>query len=382
MKLFPLIIGTASLLAATATLAADEIRIGATLSTTGPAASIGIPVKNTFQIVPKEIAGVPVVWSILDDATDTTVARRNVEKLVAENVDVIIGGNTTPTGLATTEVAGRSGTPVLAIAPSPAVIEPLEGAKAWMFKVPLGERELAERTMKDMAERGIKSFGFIGFNDTFGDGWLKEFEKLGPTYGIKMTTVEKFARTDNSVVAQVLKVLATRPDAVFIAATGTPAALPTLAVRERNFKGLVYQASGVINNDFLRVSGKAAEGILVAGGPLVVATELPDSNPSKAVSHDFVSLYEGAYGAGSVSLFAGNGYDAWLLLEHAAKEALKSAKPGTPEFRTALRDALQNTRNLAVTSGVVNLSKTNHGFYTPETPVLLTVRNGKWALEK
>lgn len=382
MKLFPLLLGAASLLAMTVPLAAEEIHIGATLSTTGPAASIGIPVKNTFQIVPKEIAGIPVVWTILDDATDTTVARRNVEKLTAENADIIVGGNTTPTALATAEVAGRTGTPVLAIAPSPAVIEPLEGAKTWMFKVPMGERELAERTIKDMAARGIKSFGFIGFNDAFGDGWLKEFDKLGPAYGIKVTTVEKFARTDNSVVAQVLKVLATRPDAVFIAATGTPAALPTLAIRERNFKGPVYQASGVINNDFLRVSGKAADGILVAGGPLVVSSELPDSNPTKAVSLDFVKLYEGAYGAGSVSLFAGNGYDAWLLIEHAVKEALKSSKPGTPEFRTALRDALQNTKNLAVTGGVVNLSPTNHGFYTPDTPVMITVRGGKWAREK
>ncbi len=380
MKLTALVLGTAISVAASALALADEIRIGATLSTTGPAASIGIPVKNTFQIMPKEIAGVPVTWTILDDATDTTVARRNVEKLTADGVDILIGGNTTPTALATIEVAGRTETPLLAIAPSPAVIDPLEGARTWVFKVPLGERELAERTLKDMAARGIKSFGFIGFNDAFGEGWLKEFQRLGPKYGVTITATEKFARTDTSVVAQALKVLATRPDAVFVAATGTPAVLPTLAVRERGYKGPIYQASGVVNNDFLRVGGKTVEGVLVASGPLVVAKDLPDSDPTKAVSRQFTTDFEEAYGPGSVSLFAGNAYDAWLLLQNAVTVALKTAKPGTPEFRTALRAALENTHELAVTSGVVTLSPTNHGLYPIDTPVMLTVKNGGWAL--
>lgn len=380
MKLDVLALAAAALAAGLSGAAAQEIRLGATLSTTGPAASIGIPMKNTFQIMPKEIGGVPVVWTILDDGTDTTVARRNVEKLVSENVDLIIGGNTTPTALATIEVAGRSGTPVLAVAPSPAIIEPMEGAKSWVFKVPLGERELAESTLADMAKRGVKSFAFIGFNDAFGDGWLKEFERLGPKYGIKVSAVEKFARTDTSVVAQALKALASRPDAIFVGATGTPAVLPTVQVRERGFKGPVYQASGVINNDFLRVGGKNVEGILVAGGPLVVASSLPDGHPSKAVGQTFTGTYDAAYGPGTVSLFAGNAYDAWLLLSHAVSAAQKSAKPGTPEFRSALRTALEGTKNLPATSGVITLDPANHGIYPPETAVILTVRNGAWAL--
>lgn len=379
MKISEVLFGVALSLASVSLAAAEDIRIGATLSTTGPAASIGIPIKNTFQILPKEIAGVPVSWTILDDGTDTTVARRNVEKLAAENVDVIIGGNTTPTALAAVEVAGRTQTPMLAIAPSPSIIEPIDGARKWVFKVPLGERELTQSTLSDMAKRGVKSFGFIGFNDALGDGWLKEFERFAPNYGIKLTGAEKFARTDNSVVAQVLKTVAARPDAIFIGATGTPAALPTLALRERGFKGPIYQASGVINNDFLRVGGKAVEGVLVAGSPLVVSASLPDGHPSKAVSRAFVGTFEAAYGPGSVSLFAGNAYDAWLLLENAVKVALKSAKPGTPEFRAALRDALEHTKDLAVTGGVITLSPENHGIYPPESAVVLTVKDGAWA---
>ncbi|WP_247657772.1 ABC transporter substrate-binding protein [Aquabacter sp. L1I39] len=382
MKISKALFGATVLLASMSLATAEEIRIGATLSTTGPAASIGIPIKNTFQILPKDIAGVPVSWTILDDGTDTTLARRNVEKLAADNVDIIIGGNTTPTALAAVEVAGRTQTPMLAIAPSPAVIEPLEGARKWVFKVPLGERELAQSTLADMAKRGVKTFGFIGFNDAFGEGWLKEFERFAPDYGIKLIGAEKFARTDNSVVAQALKTMAARPDAVFVGATGTPAALPTLALRERGFKGPIYQASGVVNNDFLRVGGKAVEGVLVAGSPLVVSANLPDGHPSKAVSRAFVANFEAAYGPGSVSLFAGNAEDAWLLLQEAVKVALKSAKPGTPEFRAALRDALEQTKGLAVTGGVITLGPTNHGIYPPESAVVLTVKDGAWALAR
>lgn len=380
MKLQALALGAATLVFSLTGSLAQEIRLGATLSTTGPAASLGIPMKNTLQILPKEIDGVPVSWTILDDATDTTQARRNAEKLAAENVDLIIGGNTTPTALATVEIAGRTQTPVLAIAPSPGIIEPVEGAKTWVFKVPLGERELAERTLASMSQRGIKTFGFIGFNDALGEGWLKEFERFAPKFGITISAVEKFARTDTSVVAQVLKVLATRPDAVFIAATGTPAVLPAAQLRERGYKGQIYLASGVVNNDFLRVGGKNVDGVLIAAGPLLVAGSLPDSNPSKAASLEFVKTYEAAYGAGSASLFAGNAYDAWLLLRPAVSAALKSAKPGTPEFRTALRAALEKTNGLAATNGVITLGPANHGLYPPGAPVMLTVRDGTWAL--
>lgn len=380
MKVLTTLFGVAALAGVIGNARAQEIKIGATLSTTGPAASIGIPIKKTFEILPKSIDGAPISWTILDDATDTTLARKNVDKLIGDNVDLIIGGNTTPTSMATVEPAGASHTPILAIAPSSSIVDPPEGAKAWVFKIPLGERELAERTLRDMAKRKIKSLGFIGFNDALGDGWLKELGRMAPTYGIAITTVEKFGRTDNSVVAQVLKVLATHPDSVFVAATGTPAVLPTASLRERGFNGPIYLTSGVINNDFLRVGAKSVDGVFLAGGPLVVAASLPDSNPSKPVGLEFTKLYNDAYGPRTVSAFGGNAYDAWLVIRHAVPIALAKAKPGTPEFRAALREAIEGITGMATLSGVMNMSKTNHGAYTADTPVILTVKNGAWAL--
>lgn len=380
MKVLSIALGGLAMLATASSVTAEDIKIGATLSLTGPAASIGIPVKKVFQILPRDINGTSVSWTILDDASDTTAARRNAEKLAQEGADVIIGGNTTPTALATVEVAGNTKAPVLVIAPSPSIIEPLEGARNWVFKVPLGERELTESTLRSMQKAGVKTFGFIGFNDAFGDGWLSEFHRLAASYGIQITATEKFARTDSTVLAQVLKVLASGPNAVFVAATSTPAALPVNALRERGFKGPIYGTSGMLNADFIRVGGKAAEGVIVAGGPVIVADALPDTNPTKKPGVALTQSYEAAYKNERMSLFAGNAYDAWLLIQNAAKSSLARAKPGTPEFRSAMREALESTTGLAVTNGVVNMSKTNHGFYSADTPVLLTVKNGAWAL--
>jgi branched-chain amino acid transport system substrate-binding protein len=249
-----------------------------------------------------------------------------------------------------------------------------------MFKIPLGERELSVATLNDMVRRGVKTVGFIGFNDSFGDGWVTELNRSAASHDIKIVDTERFARADTSVTAQVLRLLSARPDAVLIAATGTPAVLPTLALRDRGFRGPIYEASGVINNDFLRLGGNGVEGVLVAGGPLVASDRLPDSNPVKAVSRTFVAMYEKVYGPGSVSLFAGNAYDAWLLISRAVPIALQQAKPGTPQFRGALRAAIESTKNFPVTNGVVNLSPTNHGIYAADAPVVLTVKHGAWAL--
>ena len=373
-------LGGVATLAMIASASAQTFKIGATLSLTGPAASIGIPIKKVFEILPKELNGVPVSWTILDDGSDTTAARRNAEKLAAEGVDLIVGGNTTPTALATVEIAGRSKTPTLAIAPSPVIIDPIDAAREWVFKVPQGERELADATLRAMSKAGVKSFGFIGFNDAFGEGWLKEFALLAPTYKIKTTTVEKFARTDTSVEAQTLKVMASAPEAVFVGATSTPAALPVRALRDRGFKGPIYATSGTVNADFIRVGGKAAEGVLVAGSPGAVAQALPSSNPSKNAAMALTELYQNAYKGELVSLFAGNAYDVWLLVESATKSVGTNAKPGSLEYRSALRDALEGTTRLATTNGVVNMSKTNHGFFSADSALMLKVSNGAWAL--
>jgi branched-chain amino acid transport system substrate-binding protein len=367
-------------LLATGMAQAKELNFGATLSMSGPAASLGISMAKAVEILPKSLGSYSIAWTILDDGTDPTLARKNIEKLTIGGADLVLGSSTTPTSLAMIDVAARTKTVMIASGPSPSIITPMDEQKAWVFKVPLGEPELAARTLRHMAAHGIKTLGYIGFNDALGEGWYAELNRLAPISKIQITATERFARNDSSVTGQVLKIISTRPEAVFIGATGTPAVLPTAALIERGYKGKIYQTSGVINNDFLRVGGKSVEGVFLAGSPLVVANDLPDSNVSKAPAITFRELFESAYGKGSVTSFAGNIYDAWLILESAVPIAAAKAEPGTPAFRSALRDAIESIHNLPTISGVMNMSKTNHGGYTPENPVMLTIRNGAWAL--
>jgi branched-chain amino acid transport system substrate-binding protein len=360
-----------------------QIKIGVVVSATGPAASLGIPEKNTFGLMPKEIGGKKVEYIILDDASDTTTAVKNTRKLISEdNVDLIIGSTVTPNSLAMLNVASELETPMIAMAASAAIVEPLDAKRYWVFKTPQNDSHMSTAITSHMADSGIKTVAFIGFADAYGEGWFKEFSKLAELRKIKIVANERFARADTSVTGQVLKIAGANPDAVLIAGSGTPAALPQKALKERGYKGKIYQTHGVANNDFLRVCGKDCEGTWLPAGPLLVAAQLPDSNPVKKSAMTYKTAYETAYGAGSVSTFGGHAWDAGLLFAAAAPEALKKAQPGSKEFRKALRDALETVQNLAVSHGIVNMNATDHLGLDQRARVMVKIENGKWMLPK
>jgi branched-chain amino acid transport system substrate-binding protein len=360
-----------------------QIKIGVVVSATGPAASLGIPEKNTFGLMPKEIGGKKVEYLILDDASDTTTAVKNTRKLISEdNVDLIIGSTVTPNSLAMLNVASELETPMIAMAASAAIVEPLDAKRYWVFKTPQNDSHMSTAITSHMADNGIKTVAFIGFADAYGEGWFKEFSKLAELRKIKIVANERFARADTSVTGQVLKIAGANPDAVLIAGSGTPAALPQKALKERGYKGKIYQTHGVANNDFLRVCGKDCEGTWLPAGPLLVAAQLPDSNPVKKSAMTYKTAYETAYGTGSVSTFGGHAWDAGLLFAAAAPEALKKAQPGSKEFRKALRDALETVQNLAVSHGIVNMNATDHLGLDQRARVMVKIENGKWMLPK
>ena len=356
-----------------------QIKVGVVVSATGPAASLGIPEKNTFSLMPKEIGGKAINYIVLDDASDTTTAVKNIRKLIfEEKVDVVIGSTITPNSLAMIDVAAESETPMISMAASSAIVEPVDAKRRWIFKTPQNDSQMATAITAHMAEAGVKAVAFIGFADAYGEGWFREFSKLAEVRKLTLVANERFARNDTSVTGQVLKIMAANPDAVLIAGSGTPAALPQKMLKERGYKGKIYQTHGVANNDFLRVCGKDCEGLWLPAGPLLVAEQLPDSNPVKKSATRYKSAYEKVYGAGSVSGFGGHAWDAGLLLSSAVPNALKKAQPGTKEFKQALRDALESTKELAVSHGIVNMSKTDHLGLDQRSRVMVQVVNGKW----
>ena len=367
--------------ASSAPSALADINVGVTLSATGPAASLGIPEKNTFALMPSTIGGQKINYIVLDDASDTTTAVKNTKKLIAENkVDVIIGSTITPNSLAMIDVAAEAETPMIAMAASSRIVEPMDAKRAWIFKTPQNDAQMATAIVEHMTSNNVKTVAYIGFADAYGEGWWNEFSKIAEARKLTIVANERFNRADTSVTGQVLKVLSAKPDAVLVGGAGTPAALPQKSLKEKGYKGIMYQTHGVANADFLRVCGKDCEGTVLPAGPVLVAAQLPDSNPIKKVALAYVSKYEAAYGKGSVSTFGAHVWDASKLLANAVPEALKKAQPGSKEFRKALRDALESTRELTGAHGVFNLSPQDHLGFDQRARVMVKIENGSWKL--
>jgi branched-chain amino acid transport system substrate-binding protein len=363
--------------ASTAALA--DITIGISLPLTGPANGLGIPMQNYIKLWPESVAGEKLKVILLDDASDPTRAVQNARRFVTEDkVDIVMGSSVTVNAVAMSETVAESKTVQMMF--SPAVLQ--AGKDHWAFRLPQGNAVMAHAVIEHMKKQGVKTVGFLGYTDAYGETWLNDFRaesaKLG---GPQITAVERFARPDTSVTGQALKLVSANPDAILIVASGSGAAMPHKGVIERGYKGKIYQTHAAATRDLMRIGGKDVEGGYVVSGPALVPEQLSDNHPSKRVAQDFVNKYEKAYGAGSRNQFAGHAYDAIIVLEKTIPVAKAKAKPGTPEFRSALRDAIEGMGRTVLAHGVLTYEKDNHWGFTVETPVMLKVVNGDWKIE-
>jgi branched-chain amino acid transport system substrate-binding protein len=371
------LIAIAALAASAAALA--DVNIGVSLSLTGPGSGLGLPMQNEFKLWPQTIAGEKVNLIILDDASDPGKGVSNAKRFVTDDhVDMIIGSCLTPVAAAMAPVAAEAKT--VQLAASPVGVPP--GQDQWLFRLPQSNDVMAHAMVAHMKKLGVKTVGFLGYTDAYGELWLKAITAEGEKNGIKVIATERFARTDTSVTPQALKLAAANPDAMLIVASGSGAAMPEKAIVERGYKGKIYQTHAAATPDLVRIGGKDVEGTYVVSGPAVVAEQLPDSHPSKKNAVDFVTKYEKAYGPGSRNQFAAHAYDAQIVLEKILPAALKKAKPGTPEFRQALKDGMESMGRTVFSHGVMNWTPQDHWGYTNETGVMLKVVGGKFEVEK
>lgn len=377
MKLKQVLLAALAACASVAALA--DINVGVVVSATGPAASLGIPEKNTIALMPKTVGGQKINYIVLDDASDTTAAVSNTRKLIAENkVDLIMGSTITPNSLAMIDAVSEAKTPMISFAASAAIVEPVDAKKRWVYKTPQNDIMMSLAIAEHMANHGVQTVAFIGFSDAYGEGWAREFAKAADLKKLKIVANERYARNDTSVTGQALKILAAKPDAVLVAGSGTPAALPQKTLKERGYAGKMYQTHGVANADFLRVCGKDCEGTFLPAGPVLVADQLPATNPVKKSAMAYITAYEAAHGKGSVSTFGGHAWDAGLLMAAAVPVALKKAQPGTAEFRAALRDALEGVKELPGAHGIFNMSPNDHLGLDQRARVMVKIENGGW----
>src|SRR5580692_4633476 len=353
----------------------SEITIGISISTTGPAAALGIPERNALEFVAKEIGGVPLKLIVLDDGGDPTNATTNARRFVTESkADVIIGSSTTPPTIAISNVANEAGIPHIALAPFP--ITP-ERAK-WSVDMPQPVSIMGKVLYEHMKAHAIKTVGYIGYYDSYGDLWFNDFKNQAVPMGMSVADEERFARPDTSVTGQVLKLVAANPDAILIGASGTAAALPQTELRDRGYKGLIYQTHGAASMDFIRIAGKAAEGVIMASGPVMSPETQPDSALTKKPGLALVTAYEAKFGSNSRSQFAGHSFDAFEVLKRVIPVALKTAKPGTPEFREAIRQAFLSEHEIAASQGVYNFTDKDRYGLDDRSRIILTVKDGKY----
>jgi branched-chain amino acid transport system substrate-binding protein len=362
------------------TVAAAQVRIGLLVSATGPTTAIGTPQKNTGDLLPRKIGDLTIEYIQYDDGGDTTRAVQNAKKLIQEhNVDALIGPSTTPNALAIIDIIAEAKVPLLATVGTSSVIEPLDAKKRWVFKTTQNDDLIAAALVKHMVKTGVKTVGFIGFKDPYGENWHKVFSGLAEKAGIRLIATEYYQRSDPSVTGQALKLIAAKPDAVLIAGVGGPGVLPQTTLRDQGYKGPIYQTHGVATDDFIRLGKDKVEGTILAAGPMLVIDEIPDSNPIKKVARNYIGAYEKQFGQ-KPATFGANTWDSGLILQRAIPEAQKAGKPGTEGFRTALRDAIEKEREIVGCQGVFNMSPTNHNGMDERARVLVVVRDGKFRL--
>lgn len=368
----------ASVLGATAARA--DIKIGIVISASGPGSALGQPQLKTVAALPKEIGGEKIIYITLDDESDSTKGVQNARRLVIQDkVDVLVGSSLTPVTMPMLEIALESKTPLLSLAAATAIVQPLDEKRSWAFKVVPNDDLMAGAILKHIAKSGVKTLGYIGVSDGYGEGYYKEVSRLAPTLGLTVTTHEVYARADTSATGQALKVMSTNPDAVFIASAGTPAVLPQQALRERGYAGKIFQTHGVATEEFIKLGGANVEGAVFAGEAFTIAADLPPDDPFRRATEEFVTAFEAANGQ-KPNLFAAHLWDVIALIRKAAPNVLKTAKPGTPEFRAAMRDELERGQNVYLNNGLSNMSKTDHNGYDERSAFLIKVEGGKFRL--
>ena len=357
-----------------------QVKVGLMVSATGPTTAIGIPQKNTGELLPKKVGDATVEYIQYDDGGDTTRAVQNAKKLLQEhNVDAIIGPSTTPNALAILDLVAEGKVPLMATVGTSSVVEPLDAKRRWVFKTTQNDDLIAAALVKHMVKTGIKTFGFIGFKDPYGENWNRVFVPMAEKAGVRLVATEYYQRTDPSVTGQTLKLIAAKPDAVLVAGVGGPGVLPQITLRDQGYKGTIYQTHGVATDDFIRLGKEKVEGTVLAAGPMLVIDEIADSNPIKKVATGYIDAYEKRFGQ-KPATFGANTYDSGLILARAIPAALKVGKPGTEAFRSALRDAIEMEREIVGCQGVFNMSPTNHNGMDERARVLVTVRDGRFRL--
>lgn len=364
------------------TAVSAQVKIGVISSSTGPVSSIGIQQKNTVALLPKKIGDLTIDYVYIDDNSDPSQTTKNAQRLLIEDkIDALIGPSGSPNAMAILSFVAESKTPMLATVGTAAVVLPMDEKTCWVFKTTQNDNLVMDSIAAHMKSAGIKTVGYIGTNDPLGDNFGKVFKQSAQNAGLSVIAEERYNRSDASVVGQALRLKLANPDAVLVGASGAVTVLPQVTLADQGYAGKLYQTHGAATPDFLKLGGKRVEGTHLAASPMLVLSDIGPEVASKPVAQSYIDGYKKLYGQ-EPGTFGANVYDAGLLLNASVPISAKKAKPGTPEFRAALRDALEEVRELVGAQGVYNMTAQDHSGFDQRSIVMIVVNNGAWKLAK
>lgn len=367
---------TAMAFAATPVLA--EIRLGATVSETGPAAFLGDPEAKTLKLLVEKINaagglnGEKIELFLYDDGGDPNKARTFATRLVEDDeVQAIIGGTTTGTTMSIIPVAEDAKIPFISLAGAIEIVKPV---KEWVFKTPHTDRMACEKIFTDMKKQGYTKIGLISGTDGFGASMRKQCLDVVASYGIEIVGDESYGPQDADMTPQLTN-LKGKPGIQAIMNPGFGQG-PSIVTRNYAQLGITlpfYQSHGVASNGFIDLAGKkAAEGVRLPGTALLVESILTDSDPQKPVVAAYVADYKAKYNIAPTT-FGGYAHDALAIYADAVKRA------GSTDPK-AVRDAIEATKGLIGTTGVVTMSKDDHLGLDLSAFRMLEIRDGGWKL--
>lgn len=346
--------------------AKPEFRLGVVLAASGGASSIGLPERQAVALAEERFAKANLPFTVkivsYDDASDPTKTTNAVRRLVSEdNVHFVICCTTTPSSMAILETLTSAKTPAITLAAASSSVEPAADRK-YVFKASATDKMMIERLLDEAGKRKLKRIASIFADDSYGESGLTALKNLVPGAGVEMVATERVARTDTNFTPQALRIRQSNPDVVYVH-TYTPASwLMQEALRRVGYSGLIIQSQGSASSAFLQLGGPAAEGTLVVVAPVLVHSQLPANDPSRATLTDFVSTFEGKHGAGKADNYSAMGWDAVNVAVAAFQQALKhGADPANvPAMRDALHKAMESMQGQMSTTGAIKFTAADH----------------------
>jgi branched-chain amino acid transport system substrate-binding protein len=353
----------------------DAYKIGGIFAITGPSSFLGDPEKKSMEMVVDEInaqGGIDghaleaVIYDTEGDPTKTVLA---TNKLISnDKVLAIVGPSLTPTTLAIVPLVEKEKLPLISCAAGIKITDPI---KPWVFKTAQSDLLAVAAIYRHIQKQNIKKVGILTVETAFGESGKEQLVAQAAQFGIEIVQAESFGAKDTDMTAQLTKIRSAQPQAIVCWGTNPGPAVIAKNVQQLNIKIPLYQSHGVASPKFLELAGDAAEGIFLPTGKILVAQQLPDTDPQKAVLLKYIEQFEKRFQM-PVSGFGGYAYDAMHLLA--------AALPGIDGNKEKLRDNLEKLTGLVGISGTFNFSPKEHNGLGADAFVMVQIQKGAWKL--